>query len=165
MWNNKGQEIFLPAQEYDVLFVFTHILHNYYVEGVGLRQICDWCRLLWMYRNDINPELLNYRLFAMGLETEWKVFAAFAVDYLGMPEEAMPLYSHDKRWSRKAERIIAFVMKTGNFGHNRQQNNTRLQSFWRKLKDFARHSLVFPIDSVKFFFRFVQDGLELASMK
>lgn len=165
VWNNGGEAINIPAPEYDVLFVLTHILHHYYVEGIGLRQICDWCRLLWAYRNDIEHELLKYRLFAMGIETEWKAFAALAVDYLGMPEDAMPFYSPEKRWSHKADKIMAFILKTGNFGHNRQQNHNKAQSVLRKLKDFGRHSLVFPVDSIKFFFHFLRDGLELATKK
>ena len=59
---------------------------------VGLRQFCDWCRLLWTYRRSINVGLLEARLNEMGLVSVWKAFGAFAVEYLGMPGEAMPLY-------------------------------------------------------------------------
>lgn len=51
--------------------------------------------------------------------SERHAFAALAVEWLGMPAESMPLYSSDKKWSRNAVRIISFVLKTGNFGHNR----------------------------------------------
>lgn len=36
--------------------------------------------------------LLEARLNEMGLVSVWKAFGAFAVEYLGMPGEAMPLY-------------------------------------------------------------------------
>ena len=39
----------------------------------------------------------------MGLMSEWLAFAALGVDHLGMPVEAMPMYSGEKRWKRKAE--------------------------------------------------------------
>lgn len=61
---------------------------------------------------------------------EWKAFGAFAVEYLGMPAEAMPYLDVrskmddgrceiDKHLKRKADRILKFVLESGNFGHNR----------------------------------------------
>ena len=35
-----------------------------------------------------------------GVVSEWKAFAAMAVEYLGMPMEAMPLYSDSGKWKR-----------------------------------------------------------------
>lgn len=168
-WMNGDTRVFLPGVDNDAIFVFTHILHHYYIKGVGLRQICDWCRLLWTCRDKFDRKGLNFRLETMGLMSEWQAFAALAVDWLGMPAEAMPLYSSDKKWSRKAERIIAYVLECGNFGHNRQRSlpdsflGGKIVSVWRKLKDFGRHARVFPLDSVKFFIHFLGDGLQLAS--
>ena len=167
-WQNGSTTVFLPAPENDVIFVFSHILHHYYIEGIGLRQICDWCRLMWSYRETMNKELLESRIREAGLMSEWKAFATLAVDWLGMPEEAMPLYSSEKKWIKKANRIISFILETGNFGHNREyylSNNKiieKIQLGWHKMRDFIRHGNVFPIDSVKFFFHFVKDGVVLA---
>ena len=38
----------------DIILVFTHILEFPFIGGVGLRQICGWCRLLWTYRSEID---------------------------------------------------------------------------------------------------------------
>ena len=101
--------------------------------------------------------------------SEWQAFAAFAVDWFGMPVEAMPFYSADRKWSRKAERIIEFVLECGNFGNNRQKSlpksfiGGKIVSVWRKVQDFGRHARVFPLDSLKFFFHFLGDGIQLAS--
>lgn len=156
-------QVFLPALDEDVVFVFTHILHHFYIEGIGLRQICDWCRLLWTYKDSLNRGLLESRIRKMGLMTEWKAFAALAVDRLGMPVEAMPMYSSDRKWSKKAEKIIEFVLETGNFGHNRRAASGKVDSAWNKMKDFARHTRVFPLDSIKFFFHFVGSGVQVAT--
>jgi len=154
-WQSGDTKILISAPDNDVIFIFTHILHHFYLEGIGLRQICDWCRFLWTYQNEIDVTLLKTRLRKMGLMSEWRAFAALSLNWLGMPVDAMPLYSPSKLWSRKANRIMAFVMKTGNFSHNRQQNHSKIQSAWRKFKDFGRHILVFPLDSLKFFCHFV----------
>lgn len=165
-WNNGETQVILPAPDNDVIFIFTHILHHFYIEGIGLRQICDWCRLLWTYRESLDYGLLESRIRKMGLLTEWQAFAALAVLYLGMPPEAMPLYDRSKKnaskWKRKADKIMTFILETGNFGHNRDLAGGIVNSAWRKMKDFARIALVFPMDSVIFFFHFLFNGIRVA---
>lgn len=162
-WQNGNTSVFLPSPNNDVIFVFTHILHHFYIEGIGLRQICDWCRLLWTFRDSLNYGLLESRIRKMGLMSEWKAFASVAVDWLGMPNEAMPFY--DSRFKVKGERILKFVLETGNFGQNREREASKsymggkLVSTFRKLKDFGHHMSIFPIDSVKFFCYFAVDGI------
>ena len=116
--NETHTDVLLPAPDADILIIFTHFLRHFYKGGIGLRQICDWCRLLWTYRETINIRLLKEKLTAAGLESEWKAFAAYAVDYLGMLEEAMPLYENKSKWHRKANKLNMFILKSGNFGHN-----------------------------------------------
>ena len=165
-WQNDGTTVFLPSPDNDVIFVFTHILKHFYIEGIGLRQICDWCRLLWTYRGSLNRRLLESRIKKAGLMTEWKAFGSFAVDYLGMPEEAMPFY--DSRYKGKSSRILEFVLECGNFGHNREFNRSKnliigkLQALWFKMHDFTRHARIFPLDSLRFFVHYLVDGVGVA---
>lgn len=169
IWKNENTDVFLPSADNDVLFSFTHILRHYFFEGIGLRQICDWCRLLWTYRAEIDVALIEKRLKKMGLMTEWKSFAAYAVDWLGMPVEAVPLYDKDPRWSKKAQRINVFVLSVGNFGHKQRRNFDgqpylwrKFVSFWGRLSDMLRHFAVFPKDSVLFFCGVLRSGLHAA---
>ena len=168
-WDNEGTTIILPSPDNDVIFVFTHILKHFYIEGIGLRQICDWCRLLWTYRDSLNCGLLESRIRKAGLMSEWKAFGAFAVKYLGMPESAMPMFgSSVQKFKGKAKRILDFVLETGNFGHNREMKRSgsffirKIQGAWFKLRDFIRHARVFPLDSVKFFFHYAMNGVSVA---
>lgn len=168
-WDNNGTQVFLPSPDNDVIFIFTHILKHFFIGGIGLRQICDWCRLLWTYRSKQDLRLLESRIKRMGLMSEWRAFAALAVDYLGMPNEAMPLY--DTRFKSKGERILGFVLETGNFGHNREINRSKYylvgktQAAWFKMGDFVRHARVFPLDSVKFYCHYLGDGIRQAYAK
>lgn len=41
----------LPSRDYDVILVFSHIMQSLFRGEIGLWQICDWCRLLWTYRD------------------------------------------------------------------------------------------------------------------
>ena len=163
-----GTTVFLPSADNDILIVFTHFLNHFYKGGVGVRQICDWCRLIWKYRDSINLGLLERRLQKMGLVTEWKAFAVYAVDYLGMPSDAMPFYDDSKKWHKKAIKINEFILEVGNFGHNRDSSYyakypfviRKTMSFGRRVSDLARHATIFPWDSLRFLVGITTTGLK-----
>jgi hypothetical protein len=164
-WNNSGTQIFALSKENDIVYVFVHFFNHFYKEGVGLRQICDWCRLVYTYRDSLNYGLLESRIREAGLMSEWMAFYNLARRYLGMPDLDSRFMFHDSQFDKKADRILDFVMETGNFGHNRHNTDGKLVSLWHKTKDFARHTHVFPLDSIKFYFHFVGDGLRIAMNK
>ncbi len=171
LWKNDDVDIYMPGVDNDIVFIFTHFLKHFYKGGIGLRQICDWCRLLWTYRGNIDVDLLTDRIQRMRLMSEWKAFAAFAVDHIGMPAEAMPLYDASRRWSRKARRIKSFILKVGNFGHNRDMSYfekypfliRKTISLWQRLGDICRHALIFPLDSLRFLHGIMFNGLKAAA--
>lgn len=164
LWLNGGVQVFLPSVNIDVLLVFTHILKHYFIEGVGLRQICDWCRLLWVNRNSIDREYLETHIRKMGIMSEWESFAALAVDRLGMPSEAMPFYSSG---NKKAMKILHAMFDSGNMGHNRdvtyQKKYTpikrKLVTFNVMIKNSFRRFFVFPCNSVNSLWMFTKRGV------
>ena len=169
-WDNCGIQIFLPTAENDAFYVFTHILQHFYKGGIGLRQVCDWCRLLWTYKDKLDNKKLEQRLCSAGLMTAWRAFGAFAVDYLGMPMEEIPFYAHENKWKRKARRICSFIIKVGNFGQNRDTSYfsrypfviRKLCSMWMRTSDLFRHARIFPLDSLRFFPRIMWNGMSSA---
>lgn len=171
VWNNNGVKVYLPSADNDVIIIFSHILQHFFVEGIGLRQICDWCRLVYTYRDTIDVELLEKRLRSMGLMDKWKAFAALTVEYLGMPKEAMPFYDASKCWRRKGQRIMALIMDTGTFGYNRDMGYkekdafvVRLaKSFKRRTKDGVRQFIVFPQDALRMWWKMVKLGVSVAT--
>ena len=132
-WNNGNTQIFLPSPDNDVFFVFTHFIKHFYKEGMNLRQICDWCRLLWTYRDSLNYDLLESRIRKAGLMAEWKAFAGLAVEYLGMPKEAMPFY--DSRFKVQGSRILKHILKGEPYS---------------KVRDTWEIAKIFPWNTVKF---------------
>ena len=102
--------------------------------------------------------------------TEWKAFAALAVEYLGMPVETMPFYSDSSKWKKKAKRILEFVMMSGNFGHNRDMSYygkypyiiRKCISMSQRVGDLIRHSRIFPLDSLRFFPTMMLNGVRSA---
>lgn len=168
-WMNGKTQVFLPRADEDVFFVFTHILQHYYIEGIGLRQICDWCRLLWTYKESLNYGLLESRIRKAGIMKEWKSFGAFAVDYLGMPAEAMPFY--DSRFKVKGSRILAFVLESGNFGHNRDISYKQkypfviryAMSFWLYTKLAIQRFSISPRNAIMAWWAIVKMGANAAA--
>ena len=170
-WDNNGVQVFQLSVENDAFYVFTHILQHFYKGGIGLRQICDWCRLLWTYRESLNLGLLESRIKNAGLMSEWKAFGAFAVDYLGMEASSVPFYSKASKWASKARKIRDFVLLSGNFGHNRDTSYyskypyviRKCISFGRQIGDLFRHARVFPLDSLRFFPNLFINGVRSAA--
>ncbi len=172
IWHNEegSIDILLPSADNDVLIIFTHFLLHFYKGGIGLRQISDWCRLLWTYRESIDRDLLHSRLAEAELTSEWKAFATYAVDYLGMPIEAMPFYEDRPSWHRKARRLQSFIMKVGNFGHNRDMSYYRKYPYvvrkaisaGQRLGDGLAHLRIFPGSGLTFLCNSLLHGFRAA---
>lgn len=176
-WDCNGTQVFLPSPDNDVILVFTHFLHHFFIEGVGLRQICDWCRLLYTYKDSLDYELLESRIKTMGLMSEWKAFYNLASRYLGMPDldsqdsqvrmsdqrSSVSFMFQDSSYDKKADRIMELVLKSGNFGHNKDLSyrtrysgmTYKIVAAWRRLKDFASLIPVFPMDAPRFYVTYV----------
>lgn len=171
VWKNGDVDVVLPAPNEDIIFVFSHILQHFFLGGIGLRQLCDLCRLLWTYRNSVDKELLHKRLRKMGVVTEWKVFVALMVEHLGLPAEAAPLY--ESGYEIKAGRALNYILEVGNFGHNRDSSYLKEKSsiirksniLLHQIGDSMRLAKIFPIHAWRFFLTTVKDGLKNAIMK
>ena len=167
IWKDDARDVPLPSVDLDIIVIFTHFLKHFFRNGIGLRQICDWCRLLWTYRDVIDRDLLESHLKEMDIQKEWKAFAAYAVGYLGMPEEAMPFYDSSIRWRHKARRINTDILQNGNFGHNSDDSYqekcpyiiSKFISLWRYFCDAVRHTLIFPKGSLHTFFMLFSKGI------
>lgn len=168
-WENGKVQVFMPGPNEDIIFQITHILKHFYQGGIGLRQICDLSRFLWTYNEKIDVRLLKNRLLYMGIMSEWKSFGAFMVEHLGTPGNVIPLYSENRKWKRKAERICQFVLEVGNFGHNRDYDARKYPfvikkaiSLWWRTADSFRHFFIFPLNSLKVWMHVIITGVIVA---
>lgn len=134
-WVNNDIQVFIPSIDNDVFFVFTHFIKHFYKEEMNLRQVCDWCRLLWTYKDSLNHSLLKTRIKKAGLMAEWKSFAALSVNFLGMPEDAMPLYSPSVKWNKKSDKILSHILKGSEL---------------KKVRDTFNIAKIFPISVLRF---------------
>ena len=174
-WMNGRTQVFLLGKEKDIVYVFVHFFNHFYKEGVGLRQLCDWCRLMWTYRDEIDVKKIEGCIQEMGLVSEWKAFYNLASRYLGMPDFGSGLMVHDSRFDKKADRIMEFILKSGNMGHkrgswlmehdswlSRQYVVRKAFSMGRRIGDLINHARIFPLDSLRFFPRIMFNGVRSA---
>lgn len=168
IWTNGEATINLPSVDNDIIFVFTHILHHFFSTGIGLRQICDWCRLLWTYRDEVDRELLAERLDRVHLRSEWEVLSSFAVNYLGMKPDAIPLYRKSVVLDWRADRLMNHIIRTGSFGqsqdysyiHNTSGILRKFITFYKITQNTLFRFLIFPIDATAFYMRDIISSLK-----
>jgi hypothetical protein len=164
VWKEGGTEIGLLPYNFEAIFLFLHFFHHFMTSGLGLRQICDWVRYLYVNKDNIDRVRLEKDISRLGIVLPWRVFACLAVDYLGCPEDSALLY--DDSYSRKALKVLERIMKTGNFGKSvrgKRRNERYLvrktRSFFISFKDFIRLSLIFPKESLLNFSGFCREGM------
>ena len=148
-------EVLTPSVDFNVFFIFNHFWHHFIADGVGLRQLCDWVRLLHVNHGKINLDYLSDVLCKMKLMKEWKVFGYIAVNTLGLPADEMPFY--DPKYKKAAEKVLELIMLEGNFGQENMKGYKRPKGYvagkWYSFKKrFGRNLRVlriFPMESLR----------------
>ncbi len=158
-----NSNITLPSYDFDAIFVFYHAWRHYVMEGIGLRQLCDWAMIFHSHYDDLDLEVLTRNIRRFGLEKPWKLFGCIAVDYLGLERERMPLY--DAAWRARADRILVRIMEQGNFGRHSSDYDASWvegKGFWHPLATvgviagYTRKLLpVKPLEGISLFFHYL----------
>lgn len=130
IWQSQFGAVEVPSCDFDAIYIFFHFFNHFLSEGQGLRQICDWARLLYDCHGSIDTVALQSDIKSLGLERGWRVFACLIVDILGCPPDVVPLY--DPKYYPKALQALRCCFITGNFGH--RQESLRQKSLARKRK-------------------------------
>lgn len=158
-------EIMTPELNFNVFFIFNHFWHHFISDGVGLRQICDWARLLHVNHGKLDLDYLAGVLHELKLMKAWQVFGYIAVNNLGLPAEQMPFY--DKRCAKRAARLLDLIMREGNFAIEKHKLEKRPDGYvagklYTLTQDAKRDLLVsriFPWDAVKHIAKTFFDGV------
>ena len=150
-----GVPVMSPSVDFNVFFIFNHIWHHFIADGVGLRQLCDWVRLMRVNHGKINLDYLSDVLCKMRLMKEWQVFGYIAVNTLGLPADEMPFY--EPKYKKTADKVLELIMLEGNFGKENMKGYNRPKGYvagkWYSFKKrFGRNLRVlsiFPMESLR----------------
>lgn len=154
VWNNMHElpdgvgDIPVPSWEYNVIFQLAHMMHHFFDEGIGLRQMIDYYYLL---KSDVRGQMddvketlkyLNLYDFAGAVMYIMKEVLRMEEKYLIVPVD-----------ERRGKTLLNEILKGGNFGHSSglAQNNAAkkyLQKTWRNMqlvKEYPAEAFCEPI--------------------
>lgn len=131
-----GTSVNVPADNFNVFFIFYHLWRHFMSGGIGLRQFCDLMLLLRSVRDSLSHDYLERILNDMRLMEPWQVFGCLMVDYLGASPEDIPFY--DSKKNQKVEHVLKHIFKEGNFGKQaafgRKRTDNYLYEKWLSFK-------------------------------
>ena len=151
-------EIPVPTNEFNLVFQMAHIMHHFFDEGIGLRQMIDYYFLLRKAKEDGRCQMadvketlkyLNLYKFAGAVMYIMKEVLGLDEKYLIVPID-----------ERRGKTLLKEILKGGNFGHysNLDQNNAAKKYFqktWRNMhlvKEYPAEALCEPIFRTWHFF-------------
>lgn len=120
---SNREEVSVLSPTEDLIVVFKHWFNHLLVEGVGLRQTTDLAVLLVAYRNRIDVARLMKVLDGIGYMKAFRAMLAMMKRYFGMDwtDSFFELNCKDERY---AEKLMAAVIESGNFGRKAYRNYT-----------------------------------------
>ena len=106
----------VPTMEYNIIFQMAHMMHHYFDEGIGLRQMMDYYYLLQHAAKDKSGgknEELRETLRFLNLYNFAGAVMYVMREVFGMPDEWMivPVDEH------RGETLMTEILRGGNFGH------------------------------------------------
>ena len=132
-WYPQGAERHIamptPPPSFNAIYIFIHAFEHFLNSGIGLRQLCDWSRLLYRCHADIDSCRLNYDLHRLGLCRAACAFGYVAVNYLGLPSDYFPIDTANSRYL--GEELVEEIFATGNFGKYDHRIAPRPNGYWR----------------------------------
>lgn len=145
----------VPTFEFNIVFQLAHMMHHFFDEGIGLRQMIDYYYLLMSdgrgQMEDVKETLkyLNLYKFAGAVMYIMKEVLGLEEKYLIVPVD-----------ERRGKTLLREILKGGNFGHssNLAQNNAAKKYFqktWRNMhfvREYPAEALCEPIFRTWHFF-------------
>lgn len=126
VFNVNGVGVKLPDPGFNAIYLLLHALLHFIQEGIGLRQVCDWVRLLSVYSKEIDRSRLIREIKILKLEQAFHAFGYIAVSCLGLPACCLPLPVDDE----SGKSLLSDILKGGNFGRGHGKNEKRPGTRW-----------------------------------
>ena len=148
----------VASVEFNMIYQLMHLMHHFFDEGIGLRQMIDYYYLLRKAKEDGRCQMadvkktlkyLNLYKFAGAVMYIMKEMLGLADEYLIVPVD-----------ERRGQTLLKEILKGGNFGHYSEldQNNAAKKYFqktWRNMhlvKEYPAEALCEPIFRTWHFF-------------
>lgn len=125
--DNAGS-IFVPTDSFNRIFQMSHIMHHFFFEGIGLRQIIDYYYLLKRgFSQEEQQEeqrlLRRFNMFRFSAGIMWILYAV-----LGLQEEYLLLPPDEDL----GKMILSEIEHSGNFGHHDERYSFKGSSVFKQ---------------------------------
>lgn len=101
----------VPTLEFNIVYQLSHLMHHFFDEGIGLRQMMDYYFLLKAY--NVKGGLISDDLKYLGLYKFAGAVMYVMQEVFGLARERMIVPPDVKR----GETLLAEILNGGNFGH------------------------------------------------
>jgi hypothetical protein len=122
-------EVSTPPATFNAFYIFQHIFQHILTSGIGLRQVCDWVRVLEACSEQIDPAQLAVYFKKTGLLKAARTLGYVVVHHLGLPAERLPFAVDDMH--REGERLLNDIFVTGNFGQYDDARKRYPKGYWQ----------------------------------
>lgn len=161
----------VPASDFELFFIFQHAFMHFLNSGVGLRQLCDWARLIHVQQGAVERDTFERQLRQMGLLRAAQAFAGLLVRGLHLPLEQIPFTL--KRHPQLEAMLIDEILQTGNFGQWDRRIPPRPMGYWsgkwhtftRALKRCLRLMRFAPAEALCYPFLLIENWLTVQSKR
>lgn len=126
----EGVKINLAPADFDVFYIFLHMVKHYYVNGLGMRQLIDFF-LIYQKTNDEDKSKMRHWAETFGVQREWEQFCNI--------------------WER--ELLLSIILKQGNMGRGRKpfvfKNNVQ-KAMWLFKRNYSNTLRHLPFSKSRF---------------
>lgn len=103
---------FVPSDEFDAVYQLVHIYRHLFAEGIGLRQMLDYCMVL--HQLSVEQRESSYKVLRrLGMKTFVAATMFVMQEVFGMKDEYLLCTPNKKR----GDFLLKEIMLAGNFGH------------------------------------------------
>ena len=142
-------EMVCPSVEFNLFYILLHTYRHFLYEGVGMRQLMDYCFVLRASNSNANS---NANLMALLKEFGMTRFASGVMwimkQVFGMSEQLL-LVEPDEKEGRY---ILSEVMTGGNFGHHDERLTIGVKGKIGAVMKILKHSIDigihYPVDMI-----------------
>ena len=134
----NGYKIAIPPATFNTIYLFVHAFNHLLKGGIGLRQVCDWARLVSVCQPEIDKAFVKKFIASARLMPAAQSFAYIATKYIGLNEDVLPFELNGMKAERKGEILLADIVEKGNFGHHATKQLSIPEKYWpRKWYSFC----------------------------
>jgi len=148
----------VPTAKFNIVFQLAHMMHHFFDEGIGLRQMIDYYFLLKARNNDVRCKREDVRdtLKYLNLYNFAGAVMYIMKEVLGLDEKYLIVPVDERR----GKTLLNEILKGGNFGQHSglAQNNAAKKYFqktWRNMqlvKEYPSEALCEPVFRTWHFF-------------